>query len=63
LVFNIYVEEYVVHKVMRQFDLYQASPVPVRTLFECTCISKVSKSVNISMRYKVDFLIKLFILR
>jgi hypothetical protein len=53
----------VVHKVMRQFDLYQASPVPVRTLFEWTCISKVSKSVNISMRYKVDFLIKLFILR
>lgn len=63
MVFNIYVEEYVVHKVMRQFDLYQASPVPVRTLFEWTCISKVSKSVNISMRYKVDFLIKLFILR
>ncbi|KAM0876719.1 hypothetical protein ACQ4PT_035983 [Festuca glaucescens] len=29
LVFDIYVEEYAVHRVMRQFGLYQASPVPV----------------------------------
>jgi hypothetical protein len=29
LVFDMYVEEYMVHMVMRQFGLYHASPVPV----------------------------------
>jgi hypothetical protein len=29
LVFDIYIEEYAVHRVMRQFGHYQASPVPV----------------------------------
>jgi hypothetical protein len=29
LVFDIYVEEYTVHRVMRQLDLYEASPVLV----------------------------------
>jgi hypothetical protein len=28
LVFDIYVEEYAVHQVMRQFDLFKESPVP-----------------------------------
>jgi hypothetical protein len=28
LVFNVYIEEYVVHRVMRQFGLFQESPVP-----------------------------------
>jgi hypothetical protein len=28
LVFNVYVEEYVVERVMRQFGLFQAAPVP-----------------------------------
>jgi hypothetical protein len=28
LVFDVYVEEYVVHRVMRQFGLFQAAPVP-----------------------------------
>jgi hypothetical protein len=28
LVFNVYVEEYTVHRVMRQFGLFQESPVP-----------------------------------
>jgi hypothetical protein len=27
LVFDVYVEEYAVHRVMRQFDLFQAAPV------------------------------------
>jgi hypothetical protein len=27
LVFNVYVEEYAVHRVMRQFGLFQAAPV------------------------------------
>jgi hypothetical protein len=27
LVFDVYVEEYVVHRVMRQFGLFQVSPV------------------------------------
>jgi hypothetical protein len=29
LVFDMYVEEYAVHRVMRQFVLYQESPLPV----------------------------------
>ena len=29
LVFDVYVEEYAVHQVMRQYDLYQESSVPV----------------------------------
>jgi hypothetical protein len=29
LVFDVYVEEYVVHRVMRQFSLFQAAPLPV----------------------------------
>jgi hypothetical protein len=29
LVFDIYVEEYAIHRVMRQFGLYQPSSVPV----------------------------------
>jgi N-glycosylase/DNA lyase len=29
LVFNVYVEEYAVHRVMRQFGLFQEAPVPV----------------------------------
>ena len=29
LVYDVYVEEYAVHMVMRQFDLYQESPLPV----------------------------------
>jgi hypothetical protein len=28
LVFNIYVKEYAVHRVMRQLGLFQAAPVP-----------------------------------
>jgi hypothetical protein len=28
LVFDVYVEEYAVHRVMRQFGLFQATPVP-----------------------------------
>jgi hypothetical protein len=28
LVFDVYVEEYVVHQMMRQFGLFQESPVP-----------------------------------
>jgi hypothetical protein len=28
-VFDMYVEEYVVHRVMRQFGLYQELPLPV----------------------------------
>jgi hypothetical protein len=28
LVFDIYIEEYAVHRVMRQFGLFQAAPVP-----------------------------------
>jgi hypothetical protein len=28
LVFDVYVEEYAVHWVMRQFGLFQAAPVP-----------------------------------
>jgi hypothetical protein len=28
LVFDVYVEEYVVHRVMRQFSLFQAAPLP-----------------------------------
>jgi hypothetical protein len=28
LVFDVYIEEYAVHWVMRQFDLFQESPVP-----------------------------------
>jgi hypothetical protein len=28
LVFDIYVEEYAVHRVMRQFGLFQAAAVP-----------------------------------
>jgi hypothetical protein len=28
LIFNVYVEEYVVHWVMRQFGLFQGVPVP-----------------------------------
>jgi hypothetical protein len=28
LVFNVYVEEYAVHWVMRQFGLFQAAPIP-----------------------------------
>jgi hypothetical protein len=27
-VFNVYVEEYAVHRVMRQFDFFQEAPVP-----------------------------------
>jgi hypothetical protein len=27
--FNFYVEEYAVHRMMRQFGLFQAAPVPV----------------------------------
>jgi hypothetical protein len=27
-VFDVYVEEYVVHRVMRQFGLFHAAPVP-----------------------------------
>ena len=29
LVYDVYVEEYVIHRVMRQFGLYQESPLPV----------------------------------
>jgi hypothetical protein len=29
LVFNVYVEEYAVHRVMRQFGLFQVALVPV----------------------------------
>jgi hypothetical protein len=29
LVFDMYINEYTVHRVMRQFGLYQASSVPV----------------------------------
>jgi hypothetical protein len=29
LVFDMYVEEYTVHRVLRQFGLYQESPLPV----------------------------------
>ena len=29
VVFDVYVEEYQVHRVMRQFGLYQESPLPV----------------------------------
>jgi hypothetical protein len=29
LVFDVYVEEYAVHRVMRQSGLFQAAPVPV----------------------------------
>jgi hypothetical protein len=29
LVFDVYVEEYTVHRVMRQFSLFQAAPLPV----------------------------------
>jgi hypothetical protein len=29
LVFDIYVEEYAVHRLMRQFGRFQAAPVPV----------------------------------
>jgi hypothetical protein len=28
LVFDVYVEEYAIHLVMRQFDLFQEAPVP-----------------------------------
>jgi hypothetical protein len=28
LVFDVYVEEYAIHRVMRQFGLFQAAPVP-----------------------------------
>jgi hypothetical protein len=28
LVFDFYVEEYTVHRVMRQFGLFQAAPIP-----------------------------------
>jgi hypothetical protein len=28
LVFDIYVEEYAIHQVMRQFGLFQGAPVP-----------------------------------
>jgi hypothetical protein len=28
LAFDVYVEEYAVHRVMRQFGLFQATPVP-----------------------------------
>jgi hypothetical protein len=28
LVFDVYVEEYAVHRVMRQFGLFQVVPVP-----------------------------------
>jgi hypothetical protein len=28
LVFDVYVEEYAVHRVMRQFGLFQSAPVP-----------------------------------
>jgi hypothetical protein len=28
LVFYVYVEEYAVHRVMRQFSLFQVAPVP-----------------------------------
>lgn len=30
LVFDIFVEEYAVHRVMRQFGLFQTSPLPIR---------------------------------
>jgi hypothetical protein len=30
LVFDVYVEEYAVHRVMRQFGLFQEAPVPLR---------------------------------
>jgi hypothetical protein len=29
LVFDMYMEEYAVHRVLRQFGLYQESPLPV----------------------------------
>jgi N-glycosylase/DNA lyase len=29
LVFDIYVQEYAVHRVMRQFNLFQEAPIPV----------------------------------
>jgi hypothetical protein len=29
LVFDVYVEEYVVHRVMRQFGLFQVAPVHI----------------------------------
>jgi hypothetical protein len=29
LVFNVYVEEYTFHRVMRKFGLFQVAPVPV----------------------------------
>ena len=29
LVYDIYIEEYQVHRVLRQFNLYQESPLPV----------------------------------
>jgi hypothetical protein len=29
LVFDVYVEEYAVHRVMRQFGIFQEAPVPV----------------------------------
>jgi hypothetical protein len=29
LVFDVYAEEYAVHRVMRQFGLFQVAPVPV----------------------------------
>jgi hypothetical protein len=28
LVFDVYVEEYAIHRVMRQFGLFQVAPVP-----------------------------------
>jgi hypothetical protein len=28
LVFDVYIEEYTVHRVMRQFGLFQEAPVP-----------------------------------
>jgi hypothetical protein len=28
LVFDVYVEEYAVHRMMRQFGLFQVAPVP-----------------------------------
>jgi hypothetical protein len=36
LVHDMYVEEYHVERVMRQFSLYQASPVPITHTVEPT---------------------------
>jgi hypothetical protein len=60
LVFDIYVKEYAVHRVIRSSAFTKRHLWLLRTLFWQQCISKLSKFFNIVMSYKVDFIINLF---